>query len=95
MFIELLNAAGAHGLTIGIRVSPPAAGEYRLLVWIGPRLGERYEWSRRYLVSAPQEEGLNALAREVLEYCEAHEGWGRHWEKLAPLGDPVRLHDTY
>jgi hypothetical protein len=86
MLIELLNAAGAQGLTIGIRVSPAAAGEYRLVIWIGPRLGERYEWSRRYLVSVPHSEGLNSLAREVLEYCEAHEGWGRPWGKLAPLG---------
>ena len=84
MLTRLVAASAALGLTVGIRINPPAAGEYQILIWIGPRLGERYEWTRRFAVSEPQAEALNSMAAFILDYCRRHEGWGRHWERSAP-----------
>jgi hypothetical protein len=66
MLEMLFNAAAAHGLMTGLRVGATVHGEYRLAIWIGPRVGERYEWTRTYPASTPLSDGLRAITREVL-----------------------------
>ena len=81
MLIRLFEAAAEQSLTINLRINPPASGEYQLQVWVGPRLGERYEWTRRFPIRVPQEDALQAIADDILDYCKQHEGWGRRWGK--------------
>jgi hypothetical protein len=85
--LEMLFAtAAARGLMTGVRVGPEAHGEYRLVIWVGPRVGERYEWHRHFPASAPLSASLGAIARDVFSYCEQHD-WGGGW--AAALVEPM------
>jgi hypothetical protein len=86
MLEMLFDAAAARGLMTGLRVGPKVHGEYRLAIWIGPRLGERYEWTRGFPASTPLSESLGAITDEVFSYCEEHD-WGGQW--AASPDDPM------
>jgi hypothetical protein len=78
MLEMLFDTAAARGLMTGLRVGPKTDGQYRLAIWIGPRVGERYEWSRGFPASIPLSESLAAITHEALSYCEQHD-WGGGW----------------
>ena len=85
MLSQLFDDAAAEGLSAGLRIAPPAEGAYQILLWIGPREGERYEWARRFPIATPKQDALAALAADAYGYCQRHGGWGRLW--LAPPCD--------
>ena len=84
MLSQLFNDAADEGLTAGLRITPPAGGEYQILLWIGPREGERYEWVRRFPIAIARHEALGVVAADAHDFCQRHGGWGRLW--LAPPG---------
>ena len=82
MLEMLFAAAASRGLMTGVRVGPHIHGEYRLVIWIGPRIGEHYEWTRAYPAATPLSDSLRAMTQEVFSYCEQHD-WGGRWTAAA------------
>jgi hypothetical protein len=72
MFSELLRMAAANNLVTGLRVGPIVSGHYLIHIWIGPRVGDRYEWHQRFDHTAPYEESISVMSRKAMDYCVEH-----------------------
>lgn len=72
MFGELLQLAAANNLVTGLRVGPLVAGRYQIHIWVGPRVGDRYEWFEKFEVAVPHEEAIDAVADRAIDYCVEH-----------------------
>ena len=62
MFGELLRMAAANNLVTGLRVGPIASGHYQIHIWIGPRIGDRYEWHQRFDHATPYEASISTMS---------------------------------
>jgi hypothetical protein len=75
MYPQLLRMAAANNLVTGLRVGPIVSGHYQIHIWIGPRVGDRYEWYQRFDHATPYEESISAMSRKAMDYCLKH--WHR------------------
>ena len=72
LFGELLRIAAANGLVTGLRIGPIVSGHYQIHIWIGPRIGDRYEWHERFDQATPHEAAIDAMSSKAIEYCQEH-----------------------
>jgi hypothetical protein len=72
MFAKLLQLAAANNLVTGLRVGPLVSGRYQIHIWVGPKVGDRYEWFERFDPTTPHEEAIDAVADRALIYCVEH-----------------------
>jgi hypothetical protein len=72
MFSKLLRLAAANHLVTGLRVGPIVAGRYQIHIWVGPRVGDRYEWFERFDLTNPYDEAIDTVADRALVYCIDH-----------------------
>jgi hypothetical protein len=72
MFGKLLKLAAANNLVTGLRVGPIASGRYQIHIWVGPRVGDRYEWYERFDLAISHEEAIDTVAERAIAYCIEH-----------------------
>ncbi len=72
MLSELLIMAAANNLVTGLRVGPIISGHYQIHIWIGPRIGDRYEWHERFDHATLYEESISTMSRKAMDYCLEH-----------------------
>jgi hypothetical protein len=72
LFGELLRMAAANNLMAGLRVGPVISGQYQIHIWIGPRVGDRFEWYQRFDHATPYEESIDIMSTRALDYCADH-----------------------
>jgi len=72
MFGNLLRMAAANNLVTGLRVGPIVAGRYQIHIWVGPRVGDRYEWYERFDLATPYDAAIDAVADRAFGYCVEH-----------------------
>jgi hypothetical protein len=72
IFGQLLRMAAANNLVTGLRVSPIISRQYQIHIWIGPRVGDRFEWYQRFDHATPYEEAIDTMANKAMDYCLDH-----------------------
>jgi hypothetical protein len=72
LFGELLRLAAANNLVTGLRVGPVISGHYQIHIWIGPRVGDRFEWYQRFDHAISYEDSIDAMATKAIDYCADH-----------------------
>ena len=72
LFGELLRMAAASNLLTGLRVGPVVSGQYQIHIWIGPRVGDRFEWYQRFDHATRYEDSIDAMATKAMDYCADH-----------------------
>jgi hypothetical protein len=72
MFSQLLRMAAANNLVTGLRVGSITDGHYQIHVWIGPRVGDRFEWYERFELATAYEDAIDVMAGKAMEYCQEH-----------------------
>ena len=72
IFGELLRLAAANNLVTGLRVNSIISGQYQIHIWIGPRVGDRFEWYERFDHTTPYEEAIDVMAGKAMDYCTEH-----------------------
>jgi hypothetical protein len=90
LFGELLRMAAANNLVTGLRVGAIVSGQYQIHIWIGPRVGDRFEWYQRFDHGTVYEDAIDIMASKALDYCVDH--W--NCRRIGPKAD-VRLAMDY
>ena len=72
LFGELLRMAAANNLVTGLRVGAIISGQYQIHIWIGPRVGDRFEWYQRFDHGTVYEDAIDIMASKALDYCVDH-----------------------
>ena len=84
LFGELLRMAAANNLVTGLRVGAIVSGQYQIHIWIGPRVGDRFEWYQRFDHATPYEEAIDTMANKALDYCLDHWNCRRAGQETRP-----------
>jgi hypothetical protein len=72
LFGELLRMAAANNLVTGLRVGPIISGQYQIHIWIGPRVGDRFEWYQRFDHATAYGEAIDIMSAKAFDYCVEH-----------------------
>ena len=72
MFAKLLRLAAANNLVTGLRVGPIVSGRYQIHLWVGPRVGDRYEWFEKFEITMSYENAIDTVAGRAIDYCVEH-----------------------
>ena len=72
LFGELLRMAAANNLVTGLRVGSIISGQYQIHIWIGPRVGDRFEWYQRFDHTTDYGDAIDVMATKALDYCADH-----------------------